>query len=81
MDGFFTADFTADPGGAIIEVNDAYCRLVGYSREELLQMRIADLEADESPEEVARHKAQNHGRRGRPIRDPSSPQGRTGDSG
>ena len=57
MDGFFTLDFAADPGGAITEVNDAYCRLTGYSREELLQMRIADLEAKESPEEVARHKA------------------------
>ena len=56
MDGFFALDFTADPGGAIVDVNDAYCRLTGYSREELLQMRIADLEATESPEEVARHK-------------------------
>ena len=57
MDGFFTLDFAADPGGVLVEVNDAYCRLVGYSREELLQMKIADLEAAESPTEVARHKA------------------------
>ena len=56
MDGFFTLDFATDPGGVLVEVNDAYCRLVGYSREELLQMRIADLEAVESPEDVARHK-------------------------
>ena len=57
MDGFFTLDFATDPGGVILEVNDAYCRLTGYSREELLQLRIADLEAAESCEEVARHKA------------------------
>jgi len=57
MDGFFTLDFAADPGGLLAEVNDAYCRLVGYSREELLQMRIADLEAAQGPEDVARHTA------------------------
>jgi PAS domain S-box-containing protein len=56
MDGFFALDFAVDPGGTIVDVNDAYCRLIGYNREELLQMRIADLEATESPEEVARHK-------------------------
>ena len=56
MDGFLAVDFAADPQGAITDVNDAYCRMTGYSREELLRMRIADLEAQESPEEVARHK-------------------------
>ncbi len=57
MDAFYALDFDADPGGAIIEVNESFCRLTGYSREELLQMRMADLEAAESPEEVARHGA------------------------
>ena len=57
MDGFFTLDFATDPGGILVEVNDAYCRLLGYSREELLGMRIADLEAAQGPEDVARHKA------------------------
>jgi PAS domain S-box-containing protein len=57
MDGFFTLDFSVDPGGAIVEANDAYCRLIGYTREELLRLRIADLEAVESPEDIARHKA------------------------
>ena len=57
MDGFFALDFATDPGGAIVEVNEAYCRLTGYNREELLRMRVADLEAKESPEEVVRHKA------------------------
>ncbi len=36
-------------------VNDAYCRMSGYGREELLAMSIADLEALESPEIVRRH--------------------------
>ena len=57
MDGFFSLDFATDPGGLLVEVNDAYCRLVGYSRDELLKMRIADLESIESPEDVARHTA------------------------
>ncbi|MEW5992832.1 MAG: PAS domain S-box protein [Candidatus Zixiibacteriota bacterium] len=39
----------------IIDVNDTFCRMVGYSREELLNMTISDLEAQESPEETAAH--------------------------
>jgi len=39
----------------IIDVNDTFCNMVGYSREELLSMRISDLEAVESPEETAAH--------------------------
>ena len=57
MDGFFVLDFAADPGGAIVAVNDAFCRLIGYNREELHQMRMTDLEAEETPEDVAQHKA------------------------
>ncbi|MEW6439953.1 MAG: PAS domain S-box protein [bacterium] len=41
--------------GEILEVNDAYCRMSGYSRAELTRMPISTLEASESPEEVARH--------------------------
>jgi PAS domain S-box-containing protein len=55
MDGYYALDFAGDAGGAIIDVNEAYCRMTGYSREELLRMRVNDLEANESPEEVARH--------------------------
>ena len=36
-------------------MNDAYCRLVGYSREELLKMKISDVEAKEKPEETLHH--------------------------
>ena len=48
MDGFWTADAQ----GRIVEVNETYCRMVGYSMPELLGMRIADLECCESAEEV-----------------------------
>jgi two-component system, LuxR family, sensor kinase FixL len=51
MDGFALID----PLGRIAEVNDAHCRMVGYTREEMLGMSIAQLEAAESPEEVAAH--------------------------
>ena len=57
MDGFCVLDFGKDPAGAIVEVNHAYCRLSGYSRGELLQMRVSDLEARESPEEIAHRQA------------------------
>lgn len=50
-DGFWIADTE----GRLLEVNDAYCHLTGYRREELLQMRINDLEAKESTEETAAH--------------------------
>ena len=55
MDGYYALDFAADPRGAIVDVNEAFCRLTGYSPEELLQMRITDLEAAESPADVVRH--------------------------
>jgi PAS domain S-box-containing protein len=51
MDGFWLTDAQ----GKILDVNDSYCRLTGYSREELLTMSIADLEAAEAPDETARH--------------------------
>jgi len=39
--------------GRILEVNEAYCQIMGYSREELLGMSVSDLEADETPAEIA----------------------------
>lgn len=40
-DGFLVYD----PAAGILDVNDAYCRMSGYSREELLRMPLADIEA------------------------------------
>jgi len=51
MDGFWLSDAQ----GRIVDVNDAYCRLTGYTRDELLTMRVQDIEAMERPEETARH--------------------------
>ncbi|GAB4278375.1 MAG: hypothetical protein Kow0080_29970 [Candidatus Promineifilaceae bacterium] len=42
----------ADTRGKIVDVNSAYCQMVGYTKEELLQMNINDIEAALTPEEV-----------------------------
>lgn len=41
--------------GRLVDCNDAYSRAVGYTREELLQLSITDLEHNESPEQTAEH--------------------------
>ncbi|MBN1679689.1 MAG: PAS domain S-box protein [Anaerolineae bacterium] len=48
LDGYLLIDMQ----GQLIDVNSAYCKLVGYSRDELLQMTIFDIEAVRSPEDV-----------------------------
>lgn len=42
MEGFFLANLQ----GEILDVNDAFCRMLGYSREELLTMRIQDFDVE-----------------------------------
>ncbi|MBF0327626.1 MAG: PAS domain S-box protein [Nitrospirae bacterium] len=51
MDGFLLMDLQ----GRILDVNEAYCLMSCYSKQELLSMGIADLEVIETPEEVAAH--------------------------
>jgi PAS domain S-box-containing protein len=51
VDGFWEIDRS----GRIVEVNQAYCTLSGYDRNEILGMRIGDLEAVETPQETAVH--------------------------
>ncbi len=46
------AVFIAGPSANILEVNDAACEQLGYTREELLQMRISDLVPPDYQERV-----------------------------
>jgi len=45
----------ADRHGRLLEVNDTYCRMSGYSAEELLAMGVSDLEASETSGGIAAH--------------------------
>ena len=51
-DGFWIA---SAQDARFLDANDAYCRMIGYSRDELLSMHIFDVEAIESHEETAAH--------------------------
>ncbi len=51
-DGFWVVELES---GKLAEVNDAYVRMSGFAREELLSMKVADIEANENPEEVIKH--------------------------
>ena len=51
IDGFWVVD----PDRRITEANQAYCRMSGYSREELKDLRINDIDAAEDPRETAAH--------------------------
>ena len=48
VDGFWVVDHDRK----ITEVNDAYCRMSGYTRNELLKLSIIDLDAGEDPVET-----------------------------
>jgi two-component system, cell cycle sensor histidine kinase and response regulator CckA len=51
MDGFVAAG----TDGHILDVNDAFCRMIGFGRDELLGMSIPDLDAKETPDETREH--------------------------
>ena len=44
-DGFWITDI--EHNGRILFVNDAYCEMIGYTRQELLQMNIRDIDCNE----------------------------------
>ena len=49
MDGFWIVN----EHGRILETNETYCRMSGYTEQELLSMHISDLEALETADETA----------------------------
>jgi len=49
LDGYLLVDLQ----GRILDVNETYCSISGYSREELLALSVPDLEAGENPDAVA----------------------------
>jgi PAS domain S-box-containing protein len=49
------AGYTLDNTGKLIDVNPAYCDLSGYTKDELLNMCISDVEVVEKPEEIKLH--------------------------
>jgi PAS domain S-box-containing protein len=51
LDAFLITDMQ----GGVLEVNDAYCKLLGYTREELLKSSGAHIGTVETPEETARY--------------------------
>ena len=59
MDGIWRVDLQ----GRLLEVNKAYCRMSGYSEQELLSMSIPDLESAETAAATAAHiqKIREHG--------------------
>ncbi|WP_319479324.1 PAS domain S-box protein [uncultured Draconibacterium sp.] len=51
MDGYWVVDIN----GCFLNVNDTYCRMSGYNREDLLSMHISDIEAIQSHEEIIKN--------------------------
>jgi len=51
MDGFWLIDMQ----GNILEVNDIYCRMSGYSQQELLNMNISELDSIETRKQTYDH--------------------------
>lgn len=52
MDGFGVVDIK---GGSFVDVNDTFCRMLGYTRDEMLHMSLHSIEAQETAEEISRH--------------------------
>ncbi|MCE5308151.1 MAG: PAS domain S-box protein [Acidobacteriales bacterium] len=50
LDGFVTVD----TAGHLLDVNETYCQMTGYTRDELLAMTVADLDAGEDHSQAER---------------------------
>ena len=51
MDGFCIVDTI----GSFIDMNDAFCKILGYNREETLTLSFCSIEVNKTPEDIARH--------------------------
>ncbi|MFH0985502.1 MAG: PAS domain S-box protein [Candidatus Omnitrophota bacterium] len=51
FDGFWIND----RDGRFLDVNEAYLKLTGYSREEFLKLNLKDIDVPEDPEGIAQH--------------------------
>jgi PAS domain S-box-containing protein len=51
IEGFSIIDLK----GNFIDVNKSYCKMTGYSKEELLKMNLSDIELKEKPYEIKEH--------------------------
>ncbi|MCX7144050.1 MAG: PAS domain S-box protein [Proteobacteria bacterium] len=58
LDAAFDALFWMTPDARIVDVNAAACRLLGYTREELLQLRVLDVDAHYNAELWPQHFAE-----------------------
>jgi PAS domain S-box-containing protein len=55
IQGSLSGFWCYDPYGRLLAVNQALCKMLGYSEQELLNMTIMDIEAKESHDEVMVH--------------------------
>ena len=55
IENSFDGYLVVDSEGCFTEVNDIYCRMIGYTREELLSMGIKNVEVIEDPEDTRKH--------------------------
>jgi len=51
IDGYCMLDLNVN----ILEVNTSLCKMLGYSRDELLTMNLAQIEVSETPQEITKH--------------------------